>query len=324
MISWPWNVHRPASACSKPVSTLNRVVLPAPFGPMRAMIRPSGTSRCSTSVARRPPNERRTCSATRIGSVTPAGPVSAVMLVSRASPSTSVTSGLLDQRLGAAAEQPLRPEDHQQHEHEPDEREPDRPSFGRTELRPEEAVSQCLLQESVGALEQEPEEHAPHDRADHASDPADDDHGEREEREDRLPVVGIRELGVDGEQDPGERANGASEHEALELEREHVLSEAAGCVLIVADSAEHPTPRAAHEQEDEPRRERNEGPPDEHHPQGAVAEAFERTRAYDEPDNLGRGDRHDGEVLGTQPQRREPENETEDDRGCHADEKGKR
>ena len=42
----PSNAHVPASGLSKPVSRLNSVVLPAPFGPMSAVMAPRGISRC--------------------------------------------------------------------------------------------------------------------------------------------------------------------------------------------------------------------------------------------------------------------------------------
>src|SRR5437879_12992148 len=58
----PSNAQRPLPARSKPVITLNRVVLPAPLGPMRAVISPRWTSRWSTSTAARPPTVRLTWS----------------------------------------------------------------------------------------------------------------------------------------------------------------------------------------------------------------------------------------------------------------------
>ena len=54
--SWPLNVHRPELASSNPVTTLKKVVLPAPFGPINAVIDPRWTSRWSTSTATMPPN----------------------------------------------------------------------------------------------------------------------------------------------------------------------------------------------------------------------------------------------------------------------------
>src|SRR5699024_11701813 len=64
----PFSDHEPPSGRSNPLSRLNRVVLPAPFGPMRAVMAWRGTSRCSTSTALTPPKARLMLSATRIRS----------------------------------------------------------------------------------------------------------------------------------------------------------------------------------------------------------------------------------------------------------------
>ena len=48
---------RPASAGWKPVIRLKAVVLPEPFGPMRALTDPSATSKLQPSSARTPPND---------------------------------------------------------------------------------------------------------------------------------------------------------------------------------------------------------------------------------------------------------------------------
>ena len=67
--SWPSNLQLPPSARSKPVSRLKNVVLPAPFGPIRATMRPASIEKSSTDTARTPPKERCTSFATRIGPV---------------------------------------------------------------------------------------------------------------------------------------------------------------------------------------------------------------------------------------------------------------
>ena len=54
----PSNVTTPASGLSNPVRRLNSVVLPAPLGPIKAVIAPRWTSNRSTSTARMPPNAR--------------------------------------------------------------------------------------------------------------------------------------------------------------------------------------------------------------------------------------------------------------------------
>ena len=64
----PSNCHLPELGVSKPVSRLNRVVLPAPLGPISAVILCRGISRYSTSTALMPPKLRVTFSATTIGS----------------------------------------------------------------------------------------------------------------------------------------------------------------------------------------------------------------------------------------------------------------
>ena len=45
---WPSNDHVPVSGWSNPVSRLNSVVLPAPFGPIRPVMPPRWISRWST------------------------------------------------------------------------------------------------------------------------------------------------------------------------------------------------------------------------------------------------------------------------------------
>src|SRR5690349_25059666 len=66
-ISWPSKQIRPASGRRNPLTRLNSVVLPAPFGPMSAVIEPRLTSKPALSTACRPPKRFRTPSTTRIG-----------------------------------------------------------------------------------------------------------------------------------------------------------------------------------------------------------------------------------------------------------------
>ena len=55
-------------ALSNPVSRLKKVVLPAPFGPISAVMAPRCTSTCCTSTAVMPPKRRTTLSTVRIES----------------------------------------------------------------------------------------------------------------------------------------------------------------------------------------------------------------------------------------------------------------
>ena len=59
-IDWPSKDQSPASGLSKPVIRLKNVVLPAPLGPISAVIEPRWTSTRSTSTAVMPPKLRRT------------------------------------------------------------------------------------------------------------------------------------------------------------------------------------------------------------------------------------------------------------------------
>ena len=56
-IDTPASVAVPSSAGSTPFSTLNNVVLPAPFGPMMPRISPSAMVKLTLLTARRPPND---------------------------------------------------------------------------------------------------------------------------------------------------------------------------------------------------------------------------------------------------------------------------
>src|SRR3954469_22847279 len=66
--SSPRNSIVPDVAGRSPAITLNRVVLPAPFGPRIARRAPGATSRSTSRTAVRPPNRRLTPRRRRIGS----------------------------------------------------------------------------------------------------------------------------------------------------------------------------------------------------------------------------------------------------------------
>ena len=93
--------------------TLKNVVLPAPFGPIRAVIEPSATSSVAPSTARIPPKRLTTSRASKI-----APPLLRACAVAAAA-GPSVT----EHHLLALAEHPLRPEGHQQDQHQADDRE---------------------------------------------------------------------------------------------------------------------------------------------------------------------------------------------------------
>src|SRR3954453_2914065 len=88
--------------------TSKSVDLPAPFGPISAVIDPRSTDRLAPSIARTPPYRFSIPSPSRIGSLT-------------------------EQHLLLRPEDPLRPKRHQQDEHEPDDDEADRRHLVRGE-----------------------------------------------------------------------------------------------------------------------------------------------------------------------------------------------
>src|SRR6476619_4628960 len=61
---------RPLSGGRNPLMMENSVVLPAPFGPMSAAIRPASTESETSSRARSPPKRLLTCSTQSNGSAT--------------------------------------------------------------------------------------------------------------------------------------------------------------------------------------------------------------------------------------------------------------
>src|SRR5690606_36230770 len=103
----PSTVHAPLARPSNPERGLNSGVLPAPFGPMRAVMEPRCTTSFATSTATRPPKERRSPVTDRIGSglSTPG---------SGGTPAHQVSGTAL--HLPAIAQDALRAEHDQQHE----------------------------------------------------------------------------------------------------------------------------------------------------------------------------------------------------------------
>ncbi len=195
---------------------------------------------------------------------------------------------------------------------------------------------------SVRDGQQEPEQH----RADHRSEDrrraAEDEGAEREERLRGGVEVGVDRLGLQCVEHAAEPADHAAEDQRLHLVDEDVLAECACGVLVLADGLEDTAPRTVRQEEHEPAQHQDESPSDDHRPEvvtvelhaeevvlltrveraergervgeteQAVGGSGDRIRGggpEDQPQDLGRGDRDDGEVVGPQPQRRD----TEDD-----------
>src|SRR5919198_702099 len=97
--------------------TLNKVVLPAPLGPIRAVIVPALTPRLAPSTARIPPNRFTTSRTSSSGRPFPFPPVGAA---------TTGLVSLSKDHLLPFAEQPLRTKRHQEDEHDSHEHETSR------------------------------------------------------------------------------------------------------------------------------------------------------------------------------------------------------
>src|SRR5690606_34673587 len=116
----PWKLHSPVLGRSNPVSRLNSVVLPAPLGPISAVMTPSWTSRWSTSTAVMPPNLRVTWSATRSG-LGLADPGTCLTERSTSAAAVVVSSTDIERQLLLVPEDALWSEDDQQHQGHTDE-----------------------------------------------------------------------------------------------------------------------------------------------------------------------------------------------------------
>src|SRR4029079_6183477 len=185
----PLNDQSPWSGWSKPVSRLKNVVLPAPFGPISAVITPRWISTWSTSTAVRPPNVRRTPSATTIGSglETP-GSASSPARALRASSAEILVAAVgvsagIERDLLPVAEDPLRSEDHQQHERQADEHEADVGGLVGVHEARDPRLGREVGQDAADEGESSPEDHRAHDRGQDAARAAQDQHRERDECE---------------------------------------------------------------------------------------------------------------------------------------------
>src|SRR5437868_79021 len=107
VMSCPSKCTRPAVGLYTPVSMLKKVVFPAPFGPIRLTIDPVGTVKSTSSTATRPPNSFRRSSV--LSSTSGTG---ALRVVQRLVVHSLIKHGG-DPR---ARDQPLRPDEHHDHD----------------------------------------------------------------------------------------------------------------------------------------------------------------------------------------------------------------
>ena len=127
------------------------------------------------------------------------------------------------------------PERHQPDQEQPGDRQPERRDPGLGERR----VGQL---DEPAALDHEPEE----DRADEdalvVGEAGEDEHAEGEEGDQRLEVDRVKGGEVDRQEEAAGRPEQGGYRQRLELEQQGVLAERASCILVLADRPQHPAP----------------------------------------------------------------------------------
>src|SRR5947209_1664986 len=196
--TWPW------SARWNPETTLNTDVLPAPFGPIKAVIEAFATDSVAPLTAGTPP-KRFT------------------------SPSTSRMGGSFKEHLLPFAQQPLRAEVHQADEEQSDDDQPQIRAAGRIEVgeRPDS--------EEARARKEEGEDHSPERHRPDPSRPPENHNDPGEECRQGIEVIRAEEGEFEGVQHPRDAAKRSSQGKCLELAAEHVLSQTRRCFVVLSD-----------------------------------------------------------------------------------------
>ncbi len=254
---------RPPVGLYRPVSMLKNVVLPAPLGPISETIERSGIVIDTPPTATRPPNSLTTSSARMTAGRGDGACGSAVVLMERrprrgaaAGGGTGVDElGVLGGDLGrqlepapALGEQALGPQHHDDHEQEAED--PER-QLGEVEVQPER-VRQCVQHVGdhvvVDVGEQQRAEHRSPDRPQ----PADDDHGQDEDRERELELVGVDRRVVGPQEDTGHAAERGADRVGGQLRAHERDAHRDGRHLVLAQGDPGPPePRIADPEVDE-------------------------------------------------------------------------
>src|SRR5215831_4401890 len=125
----PSNSTVPSLGGIRPVMPLKSVVLPAPLGPISANISPRLTSKLTSSTAVRPPNRLVTLRSLRMAPSLIRGPRKIADFVGWSCDALNLRDGPLMGALGqlfladAAGNQPLRPQQHRDHQDQAEEHE---------------------------------------------------------------------------------------------------------------------------------------------------------------------------------------------------------
>src|SRR6516164_1017313 len=217
-MSSPAKLTLPWLGFSIPVMRLNKVDLPAPFGPITARTSPSSTRIDTWSTATMPPKRRVSSS------------------------SSSNATAVFPLYCGSAAkagadETPyaLRGEDYEGDENEAEEQGPG--------LR---VIAELMLDRQ--------EERRTQHRADQGAGAADDDHDQNLPREQPEQQLGICEAGEWRVERPGKRAQRIRQCYDGDLVGAGVVAERQGLGLVLSDAAQHRAERRAHQRSAEQKR----------------------------------------------------------------------
>src|SRR5216683_1993786 len=218
--TWPW------VGSSWPVSILKKVLLPAPFGPIRQRSSPSSKLKSTLRTARTPPKcmlRSRVCNS---------GSAIALLRRRRFEPLGRAPAAQTQQRQAPVAERRHDPLRHQEHERDQDHPE-DQGRIGE-DLRPPVRAAARLVGAKRGAepLDADAADHRTDQRAAAADqDPDDDLRGLRQSenrRADKIAPI--------GEQAAGETGQCAADRERRKLVGARIITQQLGAPLVLADA----------------------------------------------------------------------------------------
>ena len=198
--SRPFSARVPLSGGNRPETRLNRVVLPAPFGPISAWISPAPIVRLALVTARMPPKFFETPLDLEHGALRALRPQEGRQRQALVDLALAHRGGFFRRRapaLRSVAQMPTRPPGEIQHEADEHEAEPEQPV-----RRPDR--KQLAEQDEEQRAERRPEDVV------HA---ADHDHGQQLAGERHRDGLGRDEVGLEAEQRAGEAGHHRRDHE---------------------------------------------------------------------------------------------------------------
>src|SRR5690349_16129794 len=227
-MSRPSNTMEPLLAGSVPASTAMKVDLPAPFGPIRPVILPRGTSSDTPSTARMPSKWRCTSRAMSIG-------------LSGGADTFVLRSGeVLRVDVPRLRPHPLRTEPQEAEDEQAD----DDPLEGGDKVRRPDVHDAQLARDFLQA---ERNGQRAEDRAHVVAAPADDDRGEQDDRLGVEPGRGRPDVEEPDDDSAGQPSDRAADDEDGHLQRDRVLAHRRGRKLLLTHCPQRPAARRIHD-----------------------------------------------------------------------------